>query len=82
MATLSKKRQQALTADAETIRKLYAEACARWGDERVIKDLSLLWTLRCMHGMQGVLPFEATQSKTLSEVLWVAREVCGLPAQA
>ena len=77
MAKLSKKRQQALAADADAVRKCYAAACERFGTEALAKSPTLLWTMRCMQGVQGVLPFGATVSKNVSEWLYVAREVCG-----
>ena len=82
MPTLSHKRQAAIAADAETVRKLYEGACERFGTDAVAKSLSLLWTYRCMCGVQGSLPFNATVSANASELLYVAREVCGLPRAA
>ena len=77
MATLSKRRKTALAADAETVHRLYQGACERFGAEAVGKSLSLVWTLRCMWGVQGVLPFGAMVGKNLGELLYVARDVCG-----
>ena len=79
MPTPSKKRQVALAADAETVRKLYEGACERFGTDAVAKSLSLVWTYRCICGVQGSLPFHATVSTTASDLFYVAREVCGLP---
>ena len=79
MATLSKKRQALITADAPMVQRLYAAACDRWGYATIDADLRYLWTLRCMWGVLDVLPFAATASRTLTELLYVAREVCHLP---
>lgn len=77
MAQFSKHRQQTLTADAETVRRLYIAACARWGQQTVDADLRRLWDLRCMWGIQSSLPFGCMESRTLGELLYVARAVCG-----
>ena len=82
MPRLSHKRQAALTADAETVRTLYEGACARFGADAVATSLSLIWTYRCICGVQGSLPFRATVSTNAGELLYVAREVCGLPQAA
>lgn len=79
MAKLSHKRQAALAADAEIVRTLYEGACERFGTDAVAKSLSLLWTYRCICGVQGSLPLRAIVSTNASELLYVAREVCGLP---
>ena len=78
MSTLSQRRKTALAADAALVRALYAAACTRFGDDAVQRDITLLWTMRAMQAMDGTLPFEETASRTLKEVLYVAREVCGL----
>ena len=82
MAKLSHKRQAALAADAEIVRKLWNGACERFGTDAVTKSLSLLWTYRCMCGVQNSLPFDATVSTNAGELLYVVREVCGLPQAA
>ena len=79
MAKLSHKRQAALAADAETVHKLWDGACKRFGTDAVTKSLSLIWTYRCMCGVQNSLPFDATVSTNAGELLYVAREICGLP---
>ena len=79
MATLSQRRKTALAADATIVRGLYAEACARWGKNATDQDLTRLWDLRCMKGMQDIIPFRGgMETHTLGELLYVAREVCGL----
>jgi hypothetical protein len=76
---ISLKRQAQLRADEPVVRRLYAEACQRFGQEEVDKDLTRIWDLRCILGMQGRLPFSGgTIFKDLGEMLWLAREVCGL----
>lgn len=76
MANISMKRQKELRKDENTVRKLYENACNRWGKEEVNKDLTRLWDLRCIWGMQRMLPFTSTNFKDLGEMLWIAREVC------
>jgi len=78
MARLSKKRQRELIADKDTVQALYEGACERWGEEAVRKDMTRIWDLRCMWGMQNILPFDSMVSRTLSEVLWVAENVCNI----
>ena len=78
MSTLSQRRKTALAADAALVRALYAAACTRFGYDAVQRDITLLWTMRCIQGMEGSLPFQATASRTMQELLYVAREVCGL----
>ena len=77
---LSQRRQRALQADRAIVEQLYVGACERFGAEAVATDVSLLWTWRCMQGVQGAVPFkDGCEAKTLKELLYVAREVCGLP---
>jgi len=78
MAKLSKKRQKELITDKDTVQALYESACERWGEEAVRKDMTRIWDLRCMWGMQNILPFDSMVSRTLSEVLWVAENVCNI----
>lgn len=78
MARLSKKRQRELAADKVIVQILYEGACKQWGEEAVQKDLTRIWDLRCMWGMQNVLPFNSMVSHTLSEVLWVAENICDI----
>lgn len=77
--TLSQKRKHALLADGPVVERVYAAACERFGVEAVAKDLGLVWTFRCMQGMQNVLPFSDTVSQTWGEFRYVLQEVCGLP---
>lgn len=77
MATLSQRRITALQVDTLQVTRLYHQACARFGPAQVQRDLSLVWTWRCMQGVEGVLPFDALESRTLRELLYVARDLCG-----
>lgn len=81
MATISKKRQEILKSDENTVRKLYDGACQRFTKEKVDKDLTRLWDLRCIWGMQNVLPFRSTLFVNVKEMLWIAVEVCGFGVQ-
>jgi len=74
---LSKKRQLELVVCKPIVDALYYGAVERWGEEKVQKDLTRLWDLRCMWGMQNQMPFGSTVFKNLSEMLYVARELCG-----
>ncbi len=74
---LSQKRQLALVVCKSDVESLYQGAVNRWGEEKVKKDLTRLWDLRCMWGMQNIMPFGSTEFKNLSEMLYVARELCG-----
>ena len=65
---LSKKRKKELEADIPVIKKLYDEAVERWGSDKVGKDLSRLWDLRCMWGMSNIMPFGSTVHKNISEL--------------
>ena len=77
---LSQKRRRELAADQAIVEQMYAAACQAFGAEKVAKDLTRLWDLRCMWGMSNRLPFGGgTVARNLGELLWVAREVCGLP---
>jgi len=76
MAKISKKRQIVLREDEFQVRNLYAHACQRWPKDVVDKDLTRLWDLRCIWGVQRVLPFGNTNFTNLGEMLWVAKEVC------
>jgi len=77
----SKKRQLVLAADKPVVEKLYTAACDRFGKEAVDKDTTRLWDLRCIWGMQGVLPFDSgTEFKSLGEMLWIADVLVGLPS--
>lgn len=79
MAKIAQYRRQLLRADARVVRQLYDNACARFGTAEVARDLRFLWTMRCMMGVDGRLPFDGGMvSRTLGEVMYVAREVCGL----
>lgn len=77
MAGISKKRQKVLREDEFQVRNLYAHACQRWTKKDVDQDLTRLWDLRCIWGMQKVLPFKSTNFTNLGELLWIAKEVCG-----
>ena len=74
---LSQRRMAALQVDIAHVERLYHGACARFGTEQVQQDLRLVWTWRCMQGVMDILPFEALESRALSELLYVARELCG-----
>ena len=67
-------RQQMLRRDLPHVQAVRAAAMIRFGENALARDPSLLWTMRCMWGMDGRLPFKATVSKTLSEWLWIARQ--------
>ncbi len=75
-ARISPRRQAALRTDAPYVHQLYAEACDRFGVRAVQESLALLWTLRCMQGCDETLPFHQLESRTIGELLWVARAVC------
>jgi hypothetical protein len=77
MSTPSLKRQRLLVEDAPTVRLLYNAACDRFGKDKVDADHTRLWDLRCMWGISGRIPFGAMVSTSLSELLWVAEQVCG-----
>ena len=74
---LSQKRQKELMVCKSDVELLYQGAVDRWGEEKVKKDLTRLWDLRCVWGMQNMMPFRSTEFKDLSEMLYVARELCG-----
>ena len=85
---LSQTRQRALQADRALVERFYDGACERFGAGEVAKDLSLVWMwvgmqrtkhawINLAHGRNE--PFSDTQVKNLKELLYVARQVCGLP---
>ena len=75
---LSKKRQLELQADVDVVRVLYAAAVERFGQAKVDANLTYLWDLRCIWGMESKLPFRrGTVFQSQDEMLWVARELCG-----
>jgi aminoglycoside/choline kinase family phosphotransferase len=74
---LSQKRKTALMVSRADVESLYQGAVNHWGEEKVKKDLTRLWDLRCIWGMKNVMPFGSTEFKNLSEMLYVARELCG-----
>ena len=77
---LTQKRKQVLRQDQPIVEQLYRGACQRFGPTAVCKDMGLLWTWRCIQGMQDAVPFTGgMEARTLAELLYVAREVCGLP---
>lgn len=74
MAIPSKKRQQALREDMPVLRGLYVRACVRFSKESVAKDPTLLWTMRCIEGVQGSLPFQGgLVAQNAGELLWCWR---------
>ena len=74
MARLSKKREQALLADIPAVRALHKAACLRWGPDRISASPSLVWTMRCIEGVQGAIPFvNGLISQNAGELLWVLR---------
>lgn len=77
MAKISNSRKDILRADKVVVEKLYKHAVEKWGKEAVDNDLTRLWDLRCIWGMQNVLPFGSTFFTNLGEMLWIAEEVCG-----
>ena len=77
MANPSAKRAALLRQDEHYVRGLHKAAIAYFGEERVKYNLTTLWDVRCMWGIKGILPFGAMESKSLGDVLYVAREVCG-----
>jgi hypothetical protein len=76
--SISQKRQRAIAADAPAIQRLYTAACQQWGQAAVDADHTRIWDLRCVWGMQRILPFGSLVSTNLGEVLWVAEHVLGL----
>jgi len=60
------------------VQRIYEAACEQWGKAKVDADHTRIWDLRCIWGMKRILPFGALMSQNLSEVLWVAEEVCGI----
>ena len=70
---LSQKRQRELLTPGNLaeVRVLYQAACERFGAEKVQKDHTCVWDLRCMWGMSRRLPFGATAFTNLSELLWL-----------
>lgn len=70
MATLSQRRKTALAADAEIVHRLYKAACARFGIDDVRRIPSLLWTMRCMLGMDDQIPWDAMESDTPLPLKW------------
>jgi hypothetical protein len=78
MAKISQKRQREISADAHHVRLLYDAACREWGMDKVDADHTRIWDLRCIWGMKRKLPFGALVSTNLSEVLWVAENVCDI----
>lgn len=77
MSTPSLKRQKLLVDDAPAVRLLYNAACTRFGKDKVDADHTRLWDLRCAWGMQRIIPFGSMVSTSLSDLLWVAEQVCG-----
>ena len=74
MAIPSKKRQEALRADVPILQGLYRRACARFSEPYVTEDPTLRWTMRCIEGLQGSLPFQGgLMAKTAGELLWTWR---------
>lgn len=80
---ISNVRKIELEADQEIVEYLYRKSCEQVGKAKVDRDLTHLWDLRCRLGISGKLPFGvgAMQCVNLEELLWVAQEVCGLPAE-
>jgi len=78
MSTPSKKRQVELEKDEHDVFRLYENACIQWGKEKVDKDHTRIWDLRCMYGMRNIIPFGSMVSKSLSDVLWVAENICDI----
>ncbi len=74
---LSQKNHRELKACKPDVELLYRGAINRWGEEKVKKDLTRLWDLRCIWGIQNIMPFGSTEFKNLSEMLYVARDLCG-----
>ncbi len=75
---LSKKRKEELKADVSVVQRLYKAAVEQFGKDKVEKDLSRLWDLRCIWGMQNKIPFKGgTVHKNIGELFYVARELCG-----
>lgn len=74
---LTAQRKRSLRLDEEAVRWLYRLSCEKWGAAHVDRDLTLLWAMRCELGQARRLPFGATMFASMSELLWVAREVCG-----
>ena len=77
MGKLSKKRQETLKQDINIVRILYEAACKQFGAEKVHKDLTTLWDVRCMWGMKRILPFGHTEVTSLGELLFIAKELLG-----
>lgn len=78
MAQISKRRQAEIAIDAIAVKRIYDAACEQWGQEKVDAEHTRIWDLRCIWGVKNILPFGALACKNLSEVLWVAENVCGL----
>lgn len=76
---LSLKRQQALLADRPHVATVRMLAVTRFGQAAVDDSPTLLWTMRCMMGMQDQLPFGATVAQNVKEWLWVARQEGATP---
>lgn len=74
----SKRRQAALVDDKEIVSTLYREACEKWGETTVRRDISHIWDLRCMWGISRRVPFGSMVSQNMGEVLWVAVALCGV----
>ena len=74
---ISKKRQKEISGDAPVIQRIYESACQRWGIDAVHHDLTRLWDLRCIWGLQNIVPFRSMNCQNLSEFLWVAEIICG-----
>lgn len=74
MAKLSQRRQVLLEADIPCVRQLYAEACVRFGADKVHGSPMLVWSMRCMAGVQGRMPFMGgLVSQNAGEFLHVLR---------
>ena len=70
-------RQRALMADVEIVQQLCAAARTLW-DIPTRQHLSpgILWTLRCMWGCLGVLPFTTGMTcQNYTELHWVYRQL-------
>ena len=73
MAAIRPTRQRAIMADADIVQQLCDAAKARWHiPPHQHPSPSTLWTLRCMWGCLGILPFMTGMAcQNLAEVRWV-----------
>ncbi len=74
---ITQKRQRELLTDFNKaiVRTLHAAACERFGADVVKRDRTMVWTMRCIWGMENKLSFNSPGVLNLSELLWMLDQV-------